>query len=617
MSSPPYAVCRQGVHAVRKYFHDLKVGSNQRFVPVTVIGKSQAGKTSIVRSIQQNKRVLTARGATKGKLDEATKVFQVSEAKIDETSKILFVDHGGQAVYHFAYQLTSRTKCVPLLVVDIEDFDRIATQHGVKAACEELCMEWLSHLYISCPQLGPPVVVLTHRDKVTDECFKQRKQQLVEGTEKLRRHIIDAEMTAAPSGPVFSMTSFADSSKPLIVESNILDFSKESSQADIETLKQLLTAVGSSLKTVIPGSWYSLLLDMMEKGDQNFILLSEIDSKYPDDPNHVTLQYLHDIRRTMWFREIEKLSKFVFHRAEVLTSLIETLYSHIQEDAWGKRLEEFIPFQNDGRTIEKGKYQDMVKNFRSSGVMEAALLLDLLEKESSLRAEIAIELLKAFHLIHECGEPTTPACKQRYIIPYFATRIIAAPEVHANLIPLKVDLNLHGLPLPSYVFTLITAAYLDKNSNPYCLSQVGTNGTTIVHSNGVVSYLIHDVTKRRVTLLSLTPVKEIGEAWTRQMSSLKQLVSELKAVWKAVRYESVFFCSHCLLQDNVNPDTTVDPEWFQDLAQNTFNGHENFMCISEFGKPDCKKTPRPLMFPCKQLNNFNDMYDVISASVSM
>ena len=208
-------MCNQGVEAVRKYYFDLKVeaGTNQHLIPVTVIGKAKAGKTSLVRSVQQNKRVLTERNTAEGKLDESTKVFKVCEAEINKNYKLIFVDYGGQSIYHFSYQLTFKTQCVPLLVIDIEEFDRLATQNGEEAACQDVCMEWLSHLYISCPRLCRPVVVLTDRDKLTDERFSKRKRQLVETTEKLRCRIIEAEKCAAPSSSqVFSMKSFADTS---------------------------------------------------------------------------------------------------------------------------------------------------------------------------------------------------------------------------------------------------------------------------------------------------------------------------------------------------------------------------------------------------------------------
>ena len=156
--------------------------------------------------------------------------------------------------------------------------------------------------------------------------------------------------------------------------------------------------------------------------------------------------------------------------------------------------------------------------------------------------------MKTFHLVHLCGSSARPD-NQKYIIPYFATRTITAPQLHSNLIQLKVDLLFHGLPVPGYVFSLITAFYLDINSNPFCVSEVGSNGATVVQSNGVINHLIHSFTEKRVALITLSPAKRIDKAWTGQLNSLHKLVSELKSVWKAVCYETIFYCSHCLLSD--------------------------------------------------------------------
>ena len=615
LTSPPYAVCKQGVSAVKKYIFDLKVeaGRNQHVIPVTVIGKSKAGKTSLVRSVQQNKRVLTERRTTAGKLDEATKVFKVCEAEIDATSKLLFVDYGGQSIYHFSYQLTFKTQSVPLLVISIDDFDRLAALNGEEAACREVCVDWLAHLYISSPRLCRPVVVLTHCDKLSRECIDRRKLQLVSETEMIRCRIVEAEKRAAPtSSPVFEMTSFADTSTPLITTSAIIDFSESSTKSDIDVLKQALVRIGSHLETEIPGSWYRILLDLMEETEKFFIPLLEIDKKYPEDKEHVTLQYLHGIGRTMWFSKMDALRDFVFHRPEVLTGLIEVLYSHTQSDTWAKRLCEFIPFQHHGETVEKGKYEEMVETFTTTGVMEAPLLVNLLEKESNLPTTVAIEVLKTFHLLHLSGS-SSQTCQQRYIIPYFATRILAAPSVYSDLLPLKVDVQFYGLPLPSYVYSLMTAAYLDINSNPYCLPEVGTNGATISQGNGIVNFFTHSVHDRRVTLVSLSPSKKTHEAWMGQLKSVKQLVAELKSLWKAVRYETIFYCSHCLLMRRASPAKRVDPDWGKPSGENTedsvlpmcYTGEENFLCKND---PDRQPVPNPLMFPCEYVAYFGANY---------
>ena len=177
LTSPPLGVCSQGMPAIRKYFADLKKGHTKKFIPVTVIGRTIAGKTSLVWSLQRSKRVLSKR-CESSKFDDATKVFKVCEADVDAESMLVFHDFGGQAIYHFAYPLSSRSQFVPMLVIDIAKFDKLATEHGVEYACEKVCFDWLAHLYLSCPQAGPPLVVLTHCDGLSSKICKERKSQL-------------------------------------------------------------------------------------------------------------------------------------------------------------------------------------------------------------------------------------------------------------------------------------------------------------------------------------------------------------------------------------------------------------------------------------------------------
>ena len=421
LTSPPRALCKQGVQAVKKYFDDLKLdkASNQRLIPVTVIGKSRAGKTSLVKSMQKNERVLTKRSPVTGKLDEATKVFKVCEAEVDDTSKLVFADFGGQSIYHFAYQLTFKVRCVPFLVIDIADFDRQVAQDGGsgEAACQDVCMEWLSDLYVACPKLECPVVVLTHRDEIADnDLFNQQKQQLTDITEGMRERIIQSEEIVSPSSPVFTMTSFADRSSPLLRSREMLVFSTSSSLSDINALKETLAKEGRDLLTEVPGNWYRVLADMAKKNDEPFITISDVKKMYPNekDPDTI-LEYLHDIGCIMWFKTNTKLSDFIFHRPEVLTELIELLYSHTQEENWTRRVQKFIPITHNDQNIEKTQYEEMVVNYTTSGIMESALLHNLLKNESKLQLEVALEVLKTFRLIYLCG-PRDDAIYQKFII---------------------------------------------------------------------------------------------------------------------------------------------------------------------------------------------------------
>ena len=601
LTSPPLAVCQQGVNAVRKYFSDLKIDqdSNPRLIPVTVIGKSGAGKTSLVRSIQQDKRVLTVRDPDNEKLDEATRVFNVCEATVSNSSKLIFADFGGHRVYHLTYQLTFKTQCVPLLVIDISEFDRRADRDGPESACRELCIEWLSHLYLTCRRLRRPVVVLTHCDKVSDECFQLRRKQLADESEKLRRRIVETETNVGMNNSALSIASFTDLTEPLFIHSEMIAFSDKSSQADIESLKQVLTDAGFSLLTEIPESWYRILHAILEQSDKLFIMLSEMDEEFPDDKNHVALQYLHNSGRLMWFRTKDGLSNIIFHRAEVITAALKVIYNHTHEKAWRVRLDQFKPFSASGRVIERNEYEGMIQSFTEFGVMDGILLMNLLETESDLPPKLSVEVLKAFHLVHSCG-PSNAETFQKYVFPYFAKKQVVQQNIYYdNAIPLKADIVMRGLPVPSYIFSQITAMYLNMNSDPPIDPEVGSNGASVTTSNGMVKYLLHNTKESRVTLITRMPMIQILEGWQDLLNVLKQLIRELNPIWRGIQFESVFYCSHCLHIKDQSPTTTVDPEWFKeykyarrDHVGVTYTGNETFQCRNT-------QVPKPLMVPCK------------------
>mgnify|MGYP001795240561 FL=1 len=159
---------------------------NKKITKITVIGQIMAGKTSLVKPMQQNKRIsniLSSDSDSSSKLDDATKIFKTCEASVSSGSKLVFHNFGGPAIHHFAYQLSSRSQYVPLLVINIAEFDRLATDYGEHEACEKLCFGWLSHLYLSCPKAGPPQVVLTHSDRIENDILQMRKDQLITATE--------------------------------------------------------------------------------------------------------------------------------------------------------------------------------------------------------------------------------------------------------------------------------------------------------------------------------------------------------------------------------------------------------------------------------------------------
>ena len=85
----------------------------------------------------------------------------------------------------------------------------------------------------------------------------------------------------------------------------------------------------------------------------------------------------------------------------------------------------------------------MVHVFLNSGMMNQCLLEDVI-RESEFSFEIAVEVLKVFHII--CG----PVNKTSYIVPYFSQKVITVTETE-SYVPLKVAMFFYGLAVPGWL----------------------------------------------------------------------------------------------------------------------------------------------------------------------
>ena len=153
---PPNEVSRQGLQAIRKYYTDLEQSGGKKLpiVSAAVIGHRMAGKTSLINSLKFPKRQLTYRNK-EGIDDDTTEVFKIADITVDDSLLKVF-DYGGDRVYHIAYHMTIRSKNIPIIVVNTKDYTELPKTHGRKEAARILVMDYMSHLYLSCPHVGPP-----------------------------------------------------------------------------------------------------------------------------------------------------------------------------------------------------------------------------------------------------------------------------------------------------------------------------------------------------------------------------------------------------------------------------------------------------------------------------
>ena len=602
---PPYAVWQQGLSAVKTYLLDYTSEKEIELtqVPVSFVGKAFSGKTSVIKSLQKGKRILTLRQEG-SPLDETTKVFNIEEIQLPN-STINIIDHGGCEVYHLVHQLVIKDQFVPVVVVNMEEFNKLSHTNGPKEATRHLCFNWLSHLYLACPNLGSPILVLTHADKLSVDYFNAAERLLLSTAECIRREILEEERWSSIHRPFTSVRHLSDLNTPLFSPDEIFRFSNDlHDTSNIEKLRQNLDSRCKEFTVRLPHLWRNIEYFMNEQSAAAYISLDDLKKRFEVNQLQIILQYMHNCGRIFWFKNVEKLSGYIFHRASVITELFSLIFHHSAREQWQLHLNKFVSFDHNQQTIRKEKFQSFIQQFTASGVLDEVLLIYLVKRHSQFDFEAALALLQHFYIFHG---PIVHDGRTAYLLPYFSSSYMEPSWERDKEVQLRMDLMIRGLSLPWYAFQLVTVAVLNhsltKSDSPY----VKRNGLTIKHGQSA-THLVHDFNNDKITLQVSTPTRLIGKSWKRLSETTAAVLDLISKTWKACHVEVLVYCAHCLFLGNARPTITPDPDWFYDFYQKSTSIESMFSGIDPVTCDDNLQlqpsVPQPLRFPCKFISYY-------------
>ena len=608
---PPYAVCNQGIDAVRKYFTDLLAGEGVTVteVPVSLLGDFEAGKSSIKESLKRGHRYLTRR-ENKSLIDEATKVFQIESLSLPN-STIKLIDHGGHEVYHLTYLFCLRERCTPIVVVNIEQFVQLSTTYGYKEAARQVCFNWLAHIYLVSPRLGSPILALTHTDKLTDASMvEMNRKELLDAVELIRSELLkeESQCSGQLQNSLSAILHLSNKDVPIFSTEDIFEFNNDLNiTSNIEALKENINRRCSRLNIILPRLWEVVDKFIEDQTDKVYLTVSDLRTNFPDNLE-VILRYLHNSGEIFWFENVPELSDYIFHRIPKITEMISVLFHHCSEEVWRKRLDSFTSFTHDDELISKRRFESLIEEFTDTGVLDEALLRHLVTEESEFPFEIALQLLKSFYILHG---PVTHGTGTAYIVPYFAKDYMSDSWKANGLLQIRLDVIFGGLFLPKYVLQLMTVVVLNHTLGPNDVYKVAKNGAS-VEQNGNSTHFVHDYNNRKVTLQVSTSLELLEKSWRHLVEVYKSIKDLLSKVWTACHTEVVVYCAHCLFLRHPDPSCEPEPKWLRIISENksaeevkmwtTFNS-ENVSCRRCQNRSEHRKltVPKPFRIPCELL----------------
>ncbi|XP_067933738.1 uncharacterized protein [Watersipora subatra] len=422
-----------------------------------------------------------------------------------------------------------------------------------------VCFNWLSHLYLACPKLGPPILVLTHIDELTSAQRSEARGDLLIEAESIRKKLLEEENQLETLFPkmLTVVEHLSNMNLPLFDEGDIFEFGNDLKEtSNIELLKKKLNERCKEHIVELPKLWNSVERFIQQFSEQPFVEVSSVLENFPNADPLIILRYMHNAGRVFFFEKIEGLSSFILHRFSEITSMIKLLFHHSSQEQWDNHLSKFRVFPHHGREIRKFEYKQLVQRLLYDGVLAEALLKNLL-KDSAFPFAVSRELLRSFLMIHG---PIEESLHAEYLVPALALETPGDLFKTKNKLQLRLDILFGGLSIPEYVHHQISVTVLNLLQNPCYETSAQKNGVNIAHENSVTSVL-HDFQKRLVKVNVSTTTKELTASWKCLIRVTEAIICQLFQSWKACRIAVRTYCSHCLFINSQEPDVQVNPSY--------------------------------------------------------
>ena len=401
---PPDEIVRRGPEACMKYYRALKADDavNSSILNVSVIGKTGAGKSSLIHSIKEGSSVLD-------NPSDSTVVVDTLEVK-QEDILLKITDFGGQDIYEMTYPLFLKsTKQVAIVAVKLSEYNE--NNHS------KIVTKWLTTA-ASHMKSGSIYIVATQCDLCPPNEMKKKMSML----KRQVNNWLEEELSFTTKMGFYQPIT---ARKGALNDRHIEYFQTSSLNMEgMEDIKEFLFREAKSDKSVFPKHWADVYKKMDEKADKNFIqetwyqTLFRKTMPFPRNlfPNIQEslqcLQFLHDTGMILWYGE-KNLKNIIFHNPSFLVSVLQCLFRH--------DLVEVSEYDHDkfGTYFpSKSKFQHEVTRFTQTGILNPLLLKCIWKKfEFSQDVfETMVEMLTMLDLCYIDGQGTNGMLRMPWFV---------------------------------------------------------------------------------------------------------------------------------------------------------------------------------------------------------
>lgn len=636
---PPHYVCEGGLESIRQYYTDSNNGNNTMVLAtIAVIGRKMAGKTSLVKSLHAKQIVPTYRTDNSQsdfvdqldasyKSDETTKVFNFLKTKLlsyDKTQNgktVSVIDFGGDEIYHHAYQLTFRKDCIPIVVVNIIQYEDESRLWGRREASRRVVFDWIAHLYLACPSLERPLLVLTHKDRAKER-FKQLKSELLATINELHRELLhenslDVKIECMKNASVVGF----------FLDTEITEVQHGAAYSSVfSELEDIICERVRKSEISVPTSWTEIM-DSIKSRPESHLNMKELFSGLSEDSlqqRRVILEFMKRSGQILSYADDIPLGddRHIDSSNDSYEDY-DDFSDYSDDESRGRRLRSWLDLAEPEWVLDYtifhnvSKVTDMVKRLFDHSSAEHKSVLKEEELEQMWQAntseecpriptDIAILLLTAFNLIY--GPTTVNGNSDCYIIPYFMKK--HEFTLTRSDINLQSEMVFVGLSIPLYAYQQMTVRFIMLMQQPENTVHAFGNGasgrcsshwSTHTPESGPKVFeaqLIHVPEHQKVIIRVQTDVSQVNSGWKMFLRIIKGLTDAVKTTWPSVIIRHDFTCPHCQLINDLNPEKRSNPQFIM----KTIEGAQVSQSYSE--NCTCRKSsaiPSPLRYPGNKL----------------
>ncbi|XP_013395177.1 malignant fibrous histiocytoma-amplified sequence 1 homolog [Lingula anatina] len=607
---PPKHIANRGLGAIKRYFEaltDTNAIQSSR-IQVSFLGETEAGKTSISRTLQLGQSILTKKA-------DRTRVVEQGTWEADEDIAFNINDFGGHDAYRIGHPIFISTSGLVFVTFNLSKYDA-----GNEGHFKLHIGDWIDKGQAQMPGIQIALIG-THLDEVEitqveTKCSAINRKLEEHADEKKRwyqaqKETCENKMKEIPEAQKSLRQAYQSKADHLEtlhgqmqpIYEHIFTVSSKTYKGVPELRDYLVTFARTSAE-FLPEMWVEAAKNICTKkteGSENTLsweviedlILQNAPTSWKKMSKEDKEQTIYDILSFLahrgdiiWYDRCPSLMKVVFHKQEILVNVLKAVLTH-DKDEVSQKLQKSMK-------ITKREASEIEEDIFSRGIVSKQAMSCLCESFKLLSTEVDVmtELMQKLELCYQVQEDDSLPSNTSFHFPWLLSEE-RQPELDtkwpSKVPPDTIQLTLQVLfryKCPDGLYEkfsvrqhkhlgLMKTMRMDWKDGVYakleqCKMQM-TRGQNQANSNAVSQdpdWVISIAVRG----------SHLSDLWGVLTQGHSDLMDIIKEDWPGLSYSKYLVCPHCVSEESQDP--TLFPGEILDLTLGTASKPRQVLCVN-------------------------------------